>query len=158
VQDVIAAHQQNRLNWAQITDRQQAIAVIKRTWDEIPQSTIDRLCRSFIQRLKMVKDAQGQTIQPLLGANKTTVPPNYLEHRPEMPPPPSAWTKFEDDLLADARSKHPNASWDKLAKLFPGRRAVELRNRYKKLNIVEHNKKWIQPQIESVSMTDSIFS
>jgi hypothetical protein len=137
----------NHLNWAKITNKQQAIDTIRKVWNEIPQETIDRLCRSFLGRVKMVVAVQGQTIQPLLSANKTTVPPDYLAHRPEMPPLPATWTAEEDELFVDIRIQHPKLSWDMLTKFFPGRTAANLRNRWNKLRVMALNKKWNRPTI-----------
>jgi hypothetical protein len=55
----------------------EAIWSIKEIWDGFDQELIDNLVRSFPNRVKMVLDAEGRTIQLLISAGKTAVSPGY---------------------------------------------------------------------------------
>jgi hypothetical protein len=66
-----------RLRWQEIGTAAQAIEVIQRVWDEFDQASIDRLVASFANRVDMVREAEGRTIQPLISAGKIQVPLGY---------------------------------------------------------------------------------
>jgi hypothetical protein len=64
-----------RLQWDRIHTREEAIRGIQTVWSEFQQRSIDGLVASFSNRVQMVREAAGRTIQLLISAGKTTVPP-----------------------------------------------------------------------------------
>jgi hypothetical protein len=72
----------SQMKWDDLDNIGQAQQRLINIWNSIPQDTIDRLVLSFPERVAMVRDAQGQTIQPLLSNGARFVPPDYLDDRP----------------------------------------------------------------------------
>jgi hypothetical protein len=132
-----------QINWANIQNEEQAEAKIKQVWNELSQEMIDALCAQFPTRVRMVGEACGKTIQPLLSARQTTVPIGYLEdalapiHRP--------WTAEEDGQLTQICSnvvqKNQRRNWGLVAQWFSSRLTPDLKNRWRLLEIGERNRK-----------------
>jgi hypothetical protein len=51
------------LKWYKIKNRQDAIEMIMKVWDELPQAGIDYLVRIFQNRVRMVRESKGRSIQ-----------------------------------------------------------------------------------------------
>jgi hypothetical protein len=66
---------QKRHKWGEISAREEAIQIIESVWPEFEPS-IDSLVGSFANRVIILKDPEGRTIQPLIPAGKTIVPPD----------------------------------------------------------------------------------
>jgi hypothetical protein len=132
-----------QINWANIQNEAEAEAKIKQVWNELSQDMIDALCAQFPTRVRMVGEACGKTIQPLLSARQTTVPIGYLEdaraaiHRP--------WTAEEDGQLTQICSnvlqKNQRRNWGLIAQWFPSRLTSDVKNRRRILEICECNGK-----------------
>jgi hypothetical protein len=120
----------NDLNWSGIHSRKQAIDEIINIWKAIPQITIDRLCNSFPTRVAMMREARGETTQPLLSSNRTTVPAGYLSDRQHVVAL-EPWTVDHDEDLIRRRAEQPRMTWETLVHFYPGRTPVFLKNRWK---------------------------
>jgi hypothetical protein len=60
-----------------IQTREEVIRAIQIVWSEFQQGSIDGFVASFSNRMQMVWEAEGRTVQPLISAGKTTVLPGY---------------------------------------------------------------------------------
>jgi hypothetical protein len=100
-------------------------------------SVINGLYFSFDHRVQMMIDARGETTQPLLSANRAFVPDEYLSDRQNIVAPPP-WQPHEDQFLIE-RKKTFRGSWIDFGKLFPGRTACNVKNRWKILTTRELN-------------------
>jgi hypothetical protein len=145
-----------QMTWAGVTDKDQAKSKLIALWEAIPQATIDALRQSFPTRVKMVRDAVGQTIQPLLSNRQSSVPQNYLPDRPRTPPF-VPWTCEEDARLNELRAavrrsggrnrgrmreccrSQKKSSWQSMAAQFPGRSASSVKSRWRTLEVRERN-------------------
>jgi hypothetical protein len=136
--EMVWAVMKQRINWDIIYNIEQAKAQILQIWNAIPQASIDALCLSFANRIAMVRDARGQTIQPLLSNHRTTVPSDYLQDRPNEPQF-VPWSREEDLQINDMRHQIGRKSWNVIARLFPGRSPTALKNRWRTLEIAEKN-------------------
>jgi hypothetical protein len=83
------------LQWQGVQAREQAIQIIRSVWAEFEQVSIDALVASFPNRVEMVREAEGRTIQPLISAGKTQVPPGYAMAIRV----PAEWDNASDALL-----------------------------------------------------------
>jgi hypothetical protein len=126
------------MDWSQVKSIQDAKEQLIRLWDGIKQPAIDSLCQSFPMRVKMVRDADGQTIQPLLSNHRTSVPSDYLPDRPTTPQF-VPWTKNEDALLHELCQAKGESTWQKIASSFPGRSVTTIKNRWRTLEIRQKN-------------------
>jgi hypothetical protein len=130
-----------RINWANVKTREQAVAAIAYAWNDLDQEMINKLCRSFPNRLAMVEQAHGKTIQPLLRSHKTSVPDGYLADAQQVEPRP--WTEEEEAFLDMARrQQNPD-----FTRLLPVHDTSEIKKRYRLLQICERNKGWDRPVI-----------
>jgi hypothetical protein len=86
-----------RLNWGEMSTREEAIQIIERVWSEFEQASIDSLVGSFENWVTMLKDAQGRTIQPLISAGRTIVPPEYASRMRI----PITWDDDADQFLIE---------------------------------------------------------
>jgi hypothetical protein len=57
--------------------------------------SLDSLVASLANRVKMMEQAEGRTIQPLISAGKTEVPPGYAEAMRT----PGTWNEQLDEIL-----------------------------------------------------------
>jgi hypothetical protein len=92
--------------------------------------------------MKMVKNANGKTITPLLQAGKKTCPMDWCDRETEEIP---KWTAQLDEEL-EKRVQENGTKWKKLNPLFPGMTPAML-NRYKCLKIQKLKRP--RPDIES---------
>jgi hypothetical protein len=127
-----------RMKWDQVGNIEDAKDQLIRHWNDLPQSMLDSLCQSFAGRVRMVRDALGQTIQPLLSNHQTSVPPNYLPDRPATPEF-IHWTKDEETRLLAHIAAHGKPAWGRMTANFPGRSPTSLRTRYRTLEIIRLN-------------------
>jgi transposase len=122
-----------KLNWAEVKTLGEAIQIIMDAWNAIPMAVINALCGSFDERLQMMRDLGGASIQPFLSAHMHRIadslkrPPNYLH-----PDAKGMWTADEDRLLLD-RHAQIGSRWKRLARFFPGRTPGVLKNRWNRL-------------------------
>lgn len=84
------------LNKATLINRLQEL------WDILPQTKMDSLIQSFDERLNLLEEAKGQSIQPILSPQKKTIPENYFGNVQEFHP----WTKEEDAILLEKVQVH----------------------------------------------------
>jgi hypothetical protein len=66
-----------RLNWGEISTREETIQIIETVWSEFEQASIDSLMGSVANRVTMLKDTQGRTVQSLISAGRTIGSPGY---------------------------------------------------------------------------------
>jgi hypothetical protein len=135
--EMLWAIMKGRIKWSEIHDRDEAIAKITDAWNAIDMSVINSLCLSFSRRVQLMIAARGETIQPLLSENRTSVPDGYLSDRQCIVPPPP-WQPYEDQFLIETK-KTFRGSWILLARLFPGRTACGVKNRWKILTTRDLN-------------------
>jgi transposase len=137
--EVVWAIMKRRLKQDGIRSKAAAIQSIRNEWSNLSFYTINRLVQSFETRVRLVGDANGQTIQPLLSAHKESVPPGYLSGRPIIPclyP----WTSDEDSKILELIEKGEPTHWKKLTRrYFPTRTWVGLKNRWNTLKIKGRN-------------------
>jgi hypothetical protein len=127
----------HQLNMGGIRYREQAIFEIRRLWNSIPQESVDRLCASFPTRIEMMKDADGQTIQPLLANHRTTVPENYFPDRPPLVPTP-LWNDEEDHRLMELFLQI-GPKWQEISWNFPGHNKDQVMRRWAAFRIQNLN-------------------
>jgi transposase len=130
--EVVWAIMKRRLKTDGITSKDLAKQAIRQEWDNLSFETINGLINSFENRVRMVQDAGGMTIQPLLNARRTSVPVGYLPDRPVIPllyP----WTSDEDALIRELIEKGEQPTRRHQQRLFPTRNPDRLRNRWKVL-------------------------
>lgn len=85
----------HNLNWENIRTREEGVTILNVTWDSLPQ-VWNRDTRQFIsERLKMVKDSNGISIQHMLSAHKSKVPEGYAPINVNQKP----WFIEDDQLL-----------------------------------------------------------
>jgi hypothetical protein len=87
------------------------IQTIQTVWSEFSQESIDHLVGSFANRAKLVAEAEGRTIQPLISAGKTTVPPGYAAG---VRAPPK-WTDDSENHLRRLVVEH-GRSWKQISR------------------------------------------
>jgi hypothetical protein len=139
-----------QIDWTKITKIDEAIAAITKAWNELPQSKINDLVMSFANRVQMVHDAEGLTIQPLLSSHKKTIPEGYLADAPRVEP--NLWTKDEDESLELLRA-HKITD---IIPHFPRHAKAEIKKRLRLIKIYERNEDWGQPVIlDFGGMTDN---
>jgi transposase len=137
--EVVWAIMKRRLKAERITSKAMAKDAILQEWNKLTFETINGLVESFETRLQMVADAEGQTIQPLLNANKKQVPAGYLPDRPVIPML-YPWTRNEDQKILELIEKCKRPNWQKLQmRWFPTRRPELLRIRWKVLKTQKRN-------------------
>jgi hypothetical protein len=119
-----------QLNGSWIHTKQQAIDEIVNLWNAIPKRMINELCESFATRMAMMKEGWGETIQPLLSSNVTTVLAGYLPDKQYIVSLAS-WTADDDERLARKRAEEPQIIWELLVHFFPGRTPTFRKNRWK---------------------------
>jgi hypothetical protein len=113
-----------QLRWNGIQTREEAIEIIQRAWSEFEQSSIDALVLSFANRIQMMGQAQGRTIQPLISAGKTEVPPGCAEAmRPGM-----TWDEGSDALL-EQLVRDRGRKWKEISRAFDDCFDIECKNR-----------------------------
>jgi hypothetical protein len=95
--NVSGERSKRRLNWGEISTREEAIQIIKRVWSEFEQASIDSLVGSFANQVTMLKDAQGRTIQSLISAGRTIIPPGYAS----VMRTPITWDDGADQLVIE---------------------------------------------------------
>jgi hypothetical protein len=88
--------------WDRIQTDRAAIQTLRTVWLEFSQESIDHLVGSLANRVKMVEEAEGRTIQPLISAGKTTVPPDYAAMVRTLP----KWTDDNDSHLRRPAAEH----------------------------------------------------
>jgi hypothetical protein len=120
----------NRLKRNGIRIREAIIAKLLEVWEQIPMDVINKPCESFPTRIEMMREAWGETIQPLLSSRQKSVPPNYLPDR-EHVVPLAPWTEDDDALLRRIREANPRMSWAHLADFFPGQAVSAVRTRWR---------------------------
>jgi hypothetical protein len=125
--ETIWAIMKKKLKYDGISTQSAAIEIIQEAWNNLDIVTVNGLVDSFAMRVRLVGEAQGQTIQPLLSAHKTSVPENYLPDR--MTPEDNPWTPAEDEivrLLILGNQLKP----DGVEMYFPGRDRADLKRRW----------------------------
>lgn len=132
--EVIWAIMKRRLKTEGIKTRHEAEQVLRDEWEHLIPHTVNGLVHSFETRVQMVRDAKGQTIQPLLSAGKYSVPPDYLPDCTEIAIP-EPWTSEEDQFICalieefEVTGQIPN--WRHLARTWvPLRDWRLIRNRF----------------------------
>jgi hypothetical protein len=121
-----------KIDWTMTTD----------PCNQMDQSKINDLVASFANRVHMVHDAKGQTIQLALSSHKTSIPDDYLRDAEAVEP--KLWTKEEDDEL----QRHRKEDIKHVAPIFKERHdKTEVKRRLRFLKIVERNKDWTRPVI-----------
>jgi transposase len=141
--EVVWGIMKRRLKADGIRTRNEAVQVLLQEWDKLTFGTINGLVNSFETRVQMVEQADGQTIQPLLSANKNSVPAGYLPDRPVVPllyP----WTEAEDQrirqLIEEYATSGKTPVYKQLAaRFFPTRDPRLLKNRWKVLKTKKLN-------------------
>jgi hypothetical protein len=111
------------LKWNEINNRAEAIAEIQKVWEEFPHAGIDSLIMSFERTVRMVRESEGRSIQPLLSAHKDCVPHGCAYSICQVSP----WSSDEESRLRDSVIQY-GKKWTELEKYFPGRSAVQLKN------------------------------
>jgi hypothetical protein len=128
------------LRWKRVRTTADAINVVKRVWADFPQEAIDSLVGSFANRVKMVGDARGRTIQPLVSAGKTQVPPGYADESETRP----QWDAAADSHLEALVAQH-GPKWRVIVQFLPGFSSEECKARY--LFLSRRNKIHKPPEI-----------
>jgi hypothetical protein len=113
------------LKWENIRTAADAVNLIRRVWADFPQGAIDALVDSFRNRVKMVSEARGRTIQPLVSAGKTQVPPGYAD----LYEIPLQWDGVADQQLTDAFNLL-GPKWEFVAQRVPGFSAIQCKARW----------------------------
>jgi hypothetical protein len=124
-----------KLNWSIITPRARAAEALQRAWDEMPQSWIDALCKSFPRRVEMVGEAHGRTIQPLISAHQTLVPGDHLRDAP--PVNDSPWNDQEDELLRELNGGPEPKNWGEMGRDFELQSVKDLKRRVRQTSRVQ---------------------
>jgi transposase len=131
------------IDWTNLKTLEQAIAAVTAAWNEIPQDKVNDLVGSFANRVQMVDDADGLTIQPALSSHKTTIPEGYLADATRFER--ELWTKEENEFL----EAHRDWKVKDLVLAFTARQyhhdAADIRKRLRLIEIHERNKEWGQP-------------
>jgi hypothetical protein len=117
-----------RLKWEGIKTADEAIRRIRQIWNDFDQESIDRLVLSFPNRVKMVSDAEGRSIQPLLSSGKTVVPPGYKYMHPELEPPVQ-WDAEKERMLVNAVTRF-GMHWKNIAAFLHDFSPMQCKNRW----------------------------
>jgi hypothetical protein len=129
-----------RLKWDGIKTIEDGVKAIQEIWHQLDPEIINKLCRSFENRLKMVEDAAGQTIGPLLSGGRTEVPDGYLSDADPVTYYP--WTEEEDNQLIALREEPDPVPWESLYHWFPSRNNRQILKRWRMLEICNSNRRW----------------
>jgi transposase len=121
-----------RLRWDRIQTRVGAIEEIQRVWAEFDQRSIDSLAASFANRVKMVGEAEGRTIQPLISAGKTEVPPGYADALRS----PAIWDENSDRTLRRMVAEI-GTKWKTISRVLGDFTEIECRSRWMALSNLE---------------------
>jgi hypothetical protein len=128
----------SRIKWSEIHTKAQAVEKITEIWNGIGVEVINSLCASFPGRVELMRQAGGETIQPLLSSHSHGVPEGYLCDREHIVPPPP-WSDHEDahlmQLMAEGKLSARQAALH-----FPRRTEASVRNRWRFLKIVRLNR------------------
>lgn len=115
---IMKARVENR----QAISKDQLKQIVQQVWDELDQGLIDRLCKSFQERLRLTIEMNGCSISRQLnmleGLNQ------YLTQENRLP-----WTPEEDDVLMHMVFLHGH-SWKTVAKYFDNRSVIACKNRW----------------------------
>lgn len=127
----------SQMRWGDIRSKEEAIRHITGIWNGIGMNVINALCASFPARVELMRDAGGETIQPLLSAHSNTVPDGYLCDRQHIIQPPP-WSIDEDQHLLQLITEGKLLA-RQAALRFPLRTESSVRNRWQFLKIVRRN-------------------
>jgi transposase len=133
-----------KLKYEGITTQAAAIEEIKQTWNSLDLATVNQLVNSFPMRVRLVGEAQGQTIQPLLSAHKTSVPEDYLPDR--ISPEDNPWTVGEDEIICLLIFTN-QTRFDGIEPYLPGRDRMEIKRRFTAMRIAMTNSGQIPPTV-----------
>jgi hypothetical protein len=99
--EMVWAEIKRQIDWSKIHNYKEAVAEIRRLWNEFPQVHIDKLVHDFQNRLFMTQAAEGRTIQPLISSHRTTVPDGYMAGAPPIVNPEQyRWDPAKDEQLS----------------------------------------------------------
>jgi transposase len=123
-----------RLRWEGIKTADEAIRRIREIWNDFDQDSIDRLVLSFPNRVKMVSDAKGRSIQPLISSGKTAVPTAYEFMHPELVvEPPVQWDAAKERMLI-AIVGRIGMKWKQVATFMAEFSSAQCKNRWQFLS------------------------
>jgi hypothetical protein len=126
-----------RLDWDAIKTRKQAIPKLREAWDGLSQDTIDALCRTFPTRVRMVGEAEGKAIQPLVSAHQTVVPDGYLADQETVEP--HLETPEEDARLFHLLPRQGRHQWNEVTAQFEDRTRADVRRRVRQREMHDGN-------------------
>jgi len=109
---------------SQITSVEDLTAVVQTCWENFPQEDIDHLVSSFNVRVRLVNEAKGRSIQPLISSHITILPSHYATYFEC-----NYWSPEEDALLFSKINCH-GIHWKRLALFFPSRNVSSVRKRF----------------------------
>lgn len=121
--EILWAILKKRVSFDNPKTQQELIASIKKSWSEIPQSLIDKLCSSFEGRLRVCLENDGDSISRFL--SMTTELNDHLRNIRTN----AKWTEDDDNLLLDMIWKHGH-KWKVIAKFFPHHDFLACKNRW----------------------------
>ena len=138
--EMIWAHMKSRLSHL---PRAKTVAMLQKQlteiWDAIPMETINKLVRSFKNRLLMCIQASGKTISHFISGGKTEVPMNLRED------PPTILTKEQVKEIYILAKMYPR-KWTFIAKKIESEQNINLTPSFIKFKALEMMRKvddWI---------------
>jgi hypothetical protein len=88
---------------------------------------VDSFCVSFPNRVRLLAEDGGQTIQPLLSMHARHVRHGHLSDRPNLVAP-QRWKRSDERELMQIRTA-PGRSWEEVSRRLPGHSPYDLRAR-----------------------------
>jgi transposase len=154
--EMVWAIMKARMKWRGIETKEEAIQKITEIWEGISMDVINALCASFPARVELMKEAGGETIQPLLSSHTNHVPDGYLSDRVHIVSP-GPWSAEEDAQLMRMTEAGKRVSSQNLG-YFPGRSIASVRNRWRTLNIDRLNRETRGSSINPETQINSVLS